>query len=95
MTVLARAAASIYDLPSRDPTDFMFAPLWHVTMPRDGVVMPDVSFFASNQHKHHCLVTIQSKVTATKLSGSKFDGAIRSTSTSHSIRGPHLRHYVE
>jgi len=94
MTVLARAAASIDDLPSRDPTDFMFAPLWHVTMPRDGVVMPDVSFFASNQHKDYCLVTIQSKVTATKLSGSKFDGAIRSTSTSHSIRGPTLHHLL-
>jgi len=46
--------------------------------------MPDLSFFASNQEKDHCLVAIQSKATAAKLKSGEFDSAIKSTSTSRS-----------
>jgi hypothetical protein len=84
LTVRARAAAMVNDLPSGDPTEFVSAPLGHVTIPRDGVVMPDVSFFATDGAGKYCLVTIQSKATRAKLCTSKFNGAIRSTSTSHS-----------
>jgi hypothetical protein len=83
MTIHTEKAALIDDLQSRDPTDFIFAPLWRITMPRDGIVMPDISFFASNQSNDLCLVTIQSKVTKTKLDNKGLDGAIQSTSTSH------------
>lgn len=93
MIVQAQAAAAINDLACRDPTEFMLAPVFSrakcnptgrlVTLPRDGIVMPDASFFASNTTNDYCLVTIQSKVTKKKLERTEFSGAIRSTSTSH------------
>lgn len=86
MTVHATRAAAIDDLVSNDPTDFIRAPLGHVALPRDGLVMPDVSFYASTQSEDYCLVTIQSKATRAKLGSEEFDGAIRSTSI-HDLLG--------
>jgi hypothetical protein len=80
MVVHAQSAALVDDLPCSDPTRFIFTPD-RITMPRDGIVMPDVSFYASNQDNEYCLVTIQCKVTQAKLNARDFDGAIRSIST--------------
>lgn len=85
MTMHTRVATSIDNLPSHDPTNFIFTPLWRITMPHNRIMMPDISFFTSNQDKDYCLVTIQSKATRAKLDSSEFNSAIRSTSTSHTL----------
>jgi len=82
MCLRAITAASINDILRCNPTDFVD---WQLlgevaAMPRDGIVMPDLSFFASNENGNYCLVTIQSKVTSAKLSNDELNGAIRSTS---------------
>jgi hypothetical protein len=88
MTMPTKRATSINNLPSHNPTNFFLTPLWHITMPHNRIVMPDISFFTSNQSKDYCLVTIQSKATSAKLDSEELDGAVRSTSTSHSPQMP-------
>jgi len=84
MVVRAAVATSINDIPQSDPIDFITQLKEdRLVLPRDGIVMPDVCFFASSpkgKATDLCLVTVQCKTVKEKLDGKEFDGAIRSTS---------------
>jgi len=74
-------AASIDDILCCNPTDFVDWQLFGkvAAMPRDRIVMPDLSFASNGVNGDYCLVMVQSKATRAKLSNDELnDQAIHS-----------------